>query len=1002
MDYVIHCRGLPFTGDTLRTRSIGGSESAAFYIGRELARRGHRVTVFTSAEDGQGVYEGVNYVWHGPVTQQAPMGERFDFYALNTPMDVLIMQRYPECFAKRYASKINVWQLHDLALYRSSGAVNPSLRNIDIVTTVSAWQGKQVADVYGINPAVLRVVENGVDPTLYERAAHIDTDAACDASKRVLKANSPLRLLYQSRPERGLEHLVRPGGVMSRLPAAHLFYCAYDFTHDGTRAYYAQLDEWAAQLPNVTNLGALTKQDLAEVQCECDALFYVTEFEEVSCITAMEAMHAHLPFISSQVGALPETCEGSGSILLPLKDGFADEDEFVRQIERLLADLLDNTREGPTMLAKLSEQQRDAKSRKTWKHAVDQLESHISDVLIQRSNSALARHCIEHSDITMLRYLRDDMDMSNPIVAETYAEHDKFFEFTKSEDSVREYYRVEQERWVNEVETFITENDNTVATPRYRGVLSALHAHLDKMPAGRRPQVLDFGAAYGHYIVNLAKEFPGVDFVGLETSPDVVRMGRAWCNQEKLKNCEIHIGDQSSLVKRFATGQFDVVIAAEILEHVVNWSGVLAQLKNQLRSDGILIATTPFGRHEWNGSDFNRARQHLHHFERQDIIEICGKCGHDIMCAPSAFDVAGEALGSWIWVVRAHEADFPNAIDMERKRHQLKPRQTVSACLIVKDGATTIEKCLLSFIKYVDEIIIGIDPNTVDHTREVIRQVQARHLFKPFNVFTLRAPALNSGFADARNQTIDRASGDWIFWLDADEEVHNPHHIHNYLRPSSWDGLAMPQMHYAVDPPQVLTTDYPTRLFRQSRGVRFHGLVHEHPEVEQGKAIPYTTVIHDVQLVHSGYVNETTRRKRFQRNYPLLVKDCEINPNRVLNRFLMLRDIAQSIHFEREVGVAHPEQLQRANHGKELFNKMLANGSPTRMILDALPFYSMCVDVTGGGFNAEVTLHSEHAYFKELQSTANVKGRFADRQTYLTLLNRISQEMTQHYESRYA
>ena len=57
-----------------------------------------------------------------------------------------------------------------------------------------------------------------------------------------------------------------------------------------------------------------------------------------NCITAMEAMHAGLPFLSSAHAALPETCKGSGSVLLPLKDGVADEDAFVAQISAWLAD----------------------------------------------------------------------------------------------------------------------------------------------------------------------------------------------------------------------------------------------------------------------------------------------------------------------------------------------------------------------------------------------------------------------------------------------------------------------------------------------------------------------------------------------------------------------------------------------------------------------------------------------------------------------------------------
>lgn len=1003
MDYVIHARGLPFNGETVSKQSLGGSESAAYYIARELAARGHRVTVFSSSQE-EGVWDGVTYVFHGNVTQVSPLGERFDFYAVNTPHDVLVVQRYPEAFAKRYASKVNVWQLHDLGLFRQAAAVAPNLWGIDLVTTVSAWQSQQVREVYGINPRVMRVVPNGVDPELYDKARHATT--LCDAAKLAADVGfneDKMTMLYQSRPERGLEHLLRPGGIMDRLAATgspvHLFYCAYDFTHDGTRAYYEQLNRWGDALPNVTNLGALTKADLAEVQCNVDLLCYPTAFEEVSCITAMEAMHAHLPMLTSRHAALPETCEGSGTILLELKDGRVDEDAFFSQIETLVADLNDGEREEASILAKLAEAQRHAALTRTWVKAVDHLEGYVSMVMGQHSDASLVRHCIEHGDIGLLRHVREtgQLNTSNRIVESTLRELDQYYGFTASPEETREYYAAEQAKWVAEVESFITQQDNTEQSARYQGVRSLIAQERGKHPE-RKLRVLDFGAAYGHYLVNLGKTFPDIQFTGLETSKDVVRMGRSWINRENLQNVDLQVGDQQSLSKHKAE-HYDVVLAGEIVEHVWDWEGLLRDLKRVLTPGGLLIVTTPWGRHEWNGPDFQRARQHLHHFERNDIVDICEGSEVQIMCAPSAFDACGKALSSWVWAVRPGP-DFPRPVNRERKLAQLTPRQTVSLCMIVKDGGATVRKALGGLLKHVDEVIVGIDPVTTDNTASVLRDIAVSVAPKPFEVFTLRAPVLNTGFADARNQTLDRADGDWVLWMDADEEVHHPELMDRLLKVSTWDGYAMPQLHYAVEPPQVLTTDYPTRLFRRNSGARFHGLVHEHPEVEQGKAIPFTAIQGDVKFIHNGYVDEATRRRRFQRNYPLLVKDCELNPNRILNKFLMLRDISQSIHFEREVGLVHQEQINRAENGKRMFGELLATG-PTRMVLDALQFYSVCVEVTGGGFDADVTLQSSHAYFKELSSTANIKGRFADRKTYLALLTRVSEEMTQHYESRY-
>lgn len=1006
MDYVINARGLPFNGETVQKQSLGGSESAAYYLARELARRGHRVTVFTTSEQ-EGNWDGVTYCYHGPVTQAAPLGERFHFYAQNTPHDVCIVQRYAESFVQQYASKVNVWQLHDLGLYRQLQSVQRQLWNIDLVTCVSQWQIDQVANVYGIKKSVMRVVENGVDPALYDRAHKLiwrdHPEQFCAAAQAVHSTESSLRMLYQSRPERGLEHLLRPGGIMHKLSEnnidAHLFYCAYDFTHEGTRAYYAQLDEWGAQLPNVTNLGALTKQDLAEVQCAADLMCYVTEFDEVSCITAMEAMHAHLPMLTSKSGALPETCDKSGTILLDLKGGFADEEAFYEQIVTLVADVNDREREGASILGKLAEAQREAAQFKTWRHACNQLEAAVREAFdrVPKNKGAAARYCIEYGDV-FITPRQMELDSDDAIVATTLAEIEHFYKFADSDEATREYYAAEQQKWVGEVESFITEQDNTETHARFRGVRQALDQHL-RRPLDHPSRVLDFGAAYGHYMVKLAPHFPHTQFEGIETSKDVVRMGRSWINREQLKNVELRVGDQSSLDK-IKPETYDVIIAGEIVEHVPDWYSLLTKLKRVLRPDGLLIISTPHGRHEFMGADFARARQHLHHFERADIQDICEGSEVEILCAPSATDKTGRTMGSWVWCVKPGE-QFPQQIKWSRKLAQLRPRETVSLCMIVKDAELSIEKALTSIIQQVDQIVIGIDPATTDQTRESLQRLQARYPFKAFEVFTLRAPVLNSGFADARNQTIDRSCGDWVMWMDADEEVHGAWNIWKYLRPGAVDGLACAQVHYAVDPPQVLTTDYPTRLFRRSSGARFHGLVHEHPEVKMGAAIPHTAIVQDVKFVHAGYIDEATRRRRFQRNYPLLIKDLELNPDRMINRYLMLRDLAQSIMFEVQAGIRHPEQQARAAGGLELFRKML-DDCPTRMLIDALPYYSMCCEILNTGFEAELTFGNKHPHFAELSSSANIKGRFADRKTYKALVNRIIEESTQHYESRYA
>ena len=50
LDIAIAVPGLQFNGNTFSQQSLGGSESAAYYLARAFAVLGHRVTVFCNTE----------------------------------------------------------------------------------------------------------------------------------------------------------------------------------------------------------------------------------------------------------------------------------------------------------------------------------------------------------------------------------------------------------------------------------------------------------------------------------------------------------------------------------------------------------------------------------------------------------------------------------------------------------------------------------------------------------------------------------------------------------------------------------------------------------------------------------------------------------------------------------------------------------------------------------------------------------------------------------------
>ncbi len=83
----------------------------------------------------------------------------------------------------------------------------------------------------------------------------------------------------------------------------------------------------------------------------------------------------------------------------------------------------------------------------------------------------------------------------------------------------------------------------------------------------------------------------------------------------------------------------------------------------------------------------------------------------------------------------------------------------ISAVVLAKNEEKNIGACLES-LSWCDEIIV-VDDNSTDKTQEIARKIGAK-------VF---AHSLNNDFAAQRNYGLEKASEDWVLFVDADERV---------------------------------------------------------------------------------------------------------------------------------------------------------------------------------------------------------------------------------------
>ena len=91
---------------------------------------------------------------------------------------------------------------------------------------------------------------------------------------------------------------------------------------------------------------------------------------------------------------------------------------------------------------------------------------------------------------------------------------------------------------------------------------------------------------------------------------------------------------------------------------------------------------------------------------------------------------------------------------------------TISACLVVYNEETVIERCLRSLVGLVDEIIIIHDGECTDKTLEIARKYTDKIFIEP-----------HVGIAEPhRSKSFCQASSEWILPIDADEYIEVSEH----------------------------------------------------------------------------------------------------------------------------------------------------------------------------------------------------------------------------------
>jgi tetratricopeptide (TPR) repeat protein len=171
-----------------------------------------------------------------------------------------------------------------------------------------------------------------------------------------------------------------------------------------------------------------------------------------------------------------------------------------------------------------------------------------------------------------------------------------------------------------------------------------------------------------------------------------------------------------------------------------------------------------------------------------------------------------------------------------------------------------------------DEIVV-VDTGSKDRTIEIARSFGAKVFEFPWI----------DDFAAARNEALKHATGDYAFWLDADDviEPEQRERLRNLLAGLDSQDSAAYVVRCSCDSDTVgsgATVVDHVRLFPRRPAVRWAYRVHEQilPSLRRA-GIPVRWS--DVTVRHTGYVDPTVRARKLERDQALLERELAKNPS---------------------------------------------------------------------------------------------------------------------------
>lgn len=197
----------------------------------------------------------------------------------------------------------------------------------------------------------------------------------------------------------------------------------------------------------------------------------------------------------------------------------------------------------------------------------------------------------------------------------------------------------------------------------------------------------------------------------------------------------------------------------------------------------------------------------------------------------------------------------------------------LSICMMAKDEEKNLNRCLKSLVplmQSIDSELIIVDTGSKDNTIEIAKKYTDKVYFHKWN----------NNFSAMRNITIDYAKGDWIFIIDADEEIEDASEIILFLN-SEYVNKYKSVMLNVKNITNFEDNRYgiisSPRLFLNDGTFKYEGRIHNTPVYKT------PTILLNTMLMHYGYVetDKELMEKKFLRTSNILIEELKKDPDNI-------------------------------------------------------------------------------------------------------------------------